>query len=429
MNNELIFRKELANPPDFTDVASYQYQTIYPINGLSDFNQYKSVRFNLLQQNLLLHLRNGYLEISGQILKVKDSAKFTDEDKISLCHNAACFMFSEASLAISGQIVENVSFLGHASTMLHSALFSERADGLSYSWVPDYDKADTTSKGFVTRQNWFIKEPMQADDKGKFILKLPLSLIFGFCERFQVFTGYGLEICLIRSPDYECLLKANDADEGKLKISSICLNIPIVKPSDEIKMELLTEVRNKRNYEWSFRKRSALMQSVPNGLTEHQLSICNTSFEERPLFVLIGFQDSKTSDEKFNHAVFVPEDLQSLTVKQNSVQYPRVIREANFTRNDLGPWYESFVNFRAQYLQISGQYNPTSEVTPGMFKKLNAVFIVDCSKSESVVARSVQTEVQMKFRTPTPKRLRVYILYISERTVNLTSTGDSISLQ
>ena len=429
MNNESIFRKDLASPPDFNDVASYEYQTIYPINGLSDFNQYKSVRFNLLQQNLLLHLRNGFIEVTGQILKaVSPHDQYTATDVISFCHNGGCFMFSEATLSISGQIVENVSFLGQASTMLHSALFSHRSDGLSFSWVPD-TAANTESEGFKTRKKWFIDGPREDEDKGRFSIKIPLHVIFGFCERFQLFSGYGLEICLARAGDSECLIRSSSTAIGELNISSIRLSIPIVQPSDEVKLKLNSELRENREYQWTFRKRSMLMQSVPDGLTQHQLSLANTSFEERPLFVLVAFQKDKVTDQKGNNAIFKPNNVESIVVKQNSVQYPRNINEADFPKNNFGLWYEAFVNFRAQYLQYNGQYNPTTEVTPSTFKSLYTIFIVDCSKSESVISRNVQTEVCVKFREATPKNLRVYILHISERTLNLSSAGDSMVIR
>lgn len=427
MNNDLIFNLNLASPPPYTECESYQYEDVYSVVGLSDNSQFTTVRFSLRDDNLLLHLRNSYIEIHGQILKTTDKP-FGTHDKIALTHNAGVHMFSDVKLSIAGQMVENVSYVGHVSTLLHSALFSKRSNGLAFSWIPD-DEDDVTSTGFITRQKWFISQPSAPGDKGMFHLRIPLWMYLGFMESFNVFSGYAIDLEMVRNSDSRSLLKDDAVAEGKLKIDSIRLNVPIVKPSDALRATFLSNINSKMRYDWTFRQRTGMMRAVPAGITSYNIPICNTSYDERPQFLLCGFQLAAKTDQSFNFSVFTPENVMEMFVRQNNIQYPRTPKPANFEKNDLGMFYENLLGFRANYLQFLGDYEPTTQITPLTFKKLYAIFTFDCSKTEHLVTRNVQTQLAVKFRTATGTGLRIYVCWIGDRTLGLNSDGSSISIK
>ena len=96
---------------------------------------------------------------------------------------------------------------------------------------------------------------------GKFKLRMPLHMLFGFMENFVALKGYPVEIELIRGADYPALYRrkdgANKAVEGKLKFDDILLNVPIVNPATNIRVEYLKGIDDPSSYLYSFRERHA----------------------------------------------------------------------------------------------------------------------------------------------------------------------------
>ena len=91
-------------------------------------------------------------------------------------------------------------------------------DGPQFLWCPDTNAAadPDTNTGFKTRQNYLIDQPTT---KGRFKLRIPMFMLFGFMENFLALTGYSYKIELVREADFTTLFKDNDAQEGKLKFN------------------------------------------------------------------------------------------------------------------------------------------------------------------------------------------------------------------
>ena len=71
----------------------YQYDR-FTTTGLTDGGAYKTICFNIQQDNLLLHWVNYYLELHGQVFKKADSTADADNAQIALIHNAIPHMFA-----------------------------------------------------------------------------------------------------------------------------------------------------------------------------------------------------------------------------------------------------------------------------------------------------------------------------------------------
>ena len=200
---------------------------------MTDGAEYKTIRFNIRQDNLLLHWRNSYLELHGQVVKKADDSAYDPADLITLIHNAIPHMFSNVKLTVGNQMIENINQVGHVSSLMYDVLYPRskaKCEGLQFMWFPDTAAAaDTnTNSGFKIRQEYIIARP---NVKGTFKLRLPMHMLFGFMENFVVLKGYPIEIEMVRGPDYPALFRADAAAESKLKFSQITLNVPIVDPS------------------------------------------------------------------------------------------------------------------------------------------------------------------------------------------------------
>ena len=92
-------------------------------NRFDRWSAYKTIRFNVRQDNLLLLWRNSYLELKGQVVQKANGNAFADNASIALIHNAIPHMYSNVKLTIGNQMVENVDHIGHVSSMMYDVLY------------------------------------------------------------------------------------------------------------------------------------------------------------------------------------------------------------------------------------------------------------------------------------------------------------------
>ena len=72
MNNAAMYNFGIAGGIPYPETEKYSYDRWYTTTGLTDGSAYKTIRFNIRQDNLLLHWANSYLEMHGQLVKKAD---------------------------------------------------------------------------------------------------------------------------------------------------------------------------------------------------------------------------------------------------------------------------------------------------------------------------------------------------------------------
>ena len=76
MNNFLIYDTADAGGIPYSQTEKYEYHRYLSTDGLTDTSEFKTIRFSMRQENLLIHWRNSYLEIHGQIVTKATGAAF-----------------------------------------------------------------------------------------------------------------------------------------------------------------------------------------------------------------------------------------------------------------------------------------------------------------------------------------------------------------
>ena len=419
----------------YPETNKYHYDRWFTTTGLTDGSEYKTVRFNIRQDNLLLHWRNSYMELHGQLVKANDDSAYTAAALITLIHNAIPHMFSNVKLTVGNQMVENVNQVGHVSSLIYDTLYSRskaKCEGLQFMWSPD--TADSTvaatNKGFEVRRNFIIDTPTT---KGTFKLRIPLHMFFGFMENFVVLKGYPIEIEMVRGPDYPVLYRSDVAASpaGKLKLKLITLNVPIVDPSTSVSLEYIKGLQNPTPFLYSFRERHGMFAPIPTGVTNFQQSITSTYFTERPQMIWIGFQKiSGTVDQTVNHALYTNEDVETAYIQMNNTQFPPVSIPANWGENDNGFFYEMQKHVRENYLQLAGTYVEGNMLTPANFKDLFTIYCFDVSKQEMTLgSNNITCDLHVKFRVATKPNLRVYIAWFNDRTLEMFTDGSPLRIR
>ena len=439
MNNPLMYDVGEAGGIPYPHTDKYHYDQWYTTSGLTDGAEYKTIRFNIRQDNLLLHWRNSYMELHGQLVKKEDGAAYVAGDLITLIHNAVPHMFSNVKLTVGNQLIENVNQVGHVSSLIYNTLYPRskaKCEGLQFMWFPDTDSTfnPATNKGFEVRRRFIIDTP---HTKGKFKLRIPMHMFFGFMENFVVLKGYPIEIEMVRGPNYPALYHggteetANHADEGKLKFTDITLNVPIVDPSTAVALEYIKGLQSPTPFLYSFRERHGMLAPVPTGITNFQQPITSTYFTERPQMIWVGFQHiSNVDDQQVNHALYTSENVETAHIQMNNTKLPPVSVPANWLENDNGFFYEMQKHVRENYLQLTDTYVEGNMLTPANFKDLFTIYCFDVSKQDMTLgSNNITCDLHVKFREVTVANLRVYVAWFNDRTLEMYTDGSPLKIR
>ena len=432
MNNPAIYSIEDAGGIPYPETESYQFDRWFTTVGLTDASEFKSIRFSMRQENLLLHWRYSYLEIHGQLVKnVAQNTPYAKDEKIALIFNAIPHLFSNGKLTVGTRTIENVNVIGHVSSMMHYVLFPRskgKGDGLQYLWIPDTDNTTTdANKGFEIRRKYIINSP---HTKGMFKFRIPMMMFFGFMENFVALKGYPVEIELVRGPDHSVILRGDAVDQGKLVFKDLLLNVPVVDPSKSVTLTSLRGISNPKPYMFSFRRRSGLYAPVLPNVQDFQFTITTESFVERPQMIWVGFQIGATVDQKFNYALYSHANVETMTIKMNNTQFPAKPIKANWTENDNGFFYEMQKHLRENYLQYPGTYNEGNMLNPVNFKDLCPIYCFDVTKQEyKVGSKTVTCELHVHFNNQTGAGLKVFVAWYSDRTCELFTDGKELNIK
>lgn len=426
-----MYELQNAGGLPYPETDKYHFDKWYTTTGLSDGTEYRSVRFNIKQDNLLLHWTNSYLTVEGKLVKKDDGTVYADNDLIALIHNAVPHMFSNVKLTIGNETVESINAVGYVSSMMFNVLHNRskgKCGGLQYAWFPDTSvAADGNNKGFEARRQYIVTSPAT---NGNFKLRIPLYMFFGFMENFVVLKGYPIELQFVRGPDYPAIFRAAAADEGKLTISKIYLDIPIVEPNTAVALQYIKLLKEPTPFLYSFRQRHGMTAPVPTGITDFQQPITSTFFTERPIMVFVGFQISNVINQTVNYALFKNANVETMHIQMNNAQFPPVVRKANWGENDNGFFYEMQQHARANYLQCPDRFIEGNMLNPVNFKDLYTIYCFDVSKQEMTLgSNNVTCDLHVQFRTATEAHLRVYIAWFSDRTLEMFTDGSPINIR
>lgn len=426
-----MYELQHAGGLPYPETDKYYFDKWYTTTGLTDGSEYKTVRFNIREDNLLLHWTNSYLVLEGKLVKKLDGALYGNDDLITLTHNAVPHLFSNVKLTIGNKTVENVNEVGHVSSMMFDVLHPRskgKCGGLQYAWLPDTTAdAAVTNKGFEARRQFLVTTPAT---NGNFKLRIPLYMFFGFMENFIVLKGYPIELQFVRGSDYPAIFRAAAAAEGKLTISKIYLDIPVVEPNTAVALQYIKLLKDPTPFLYSFRERHGMTAPVSTGTRDFQQPITSTYFTERPQMIWVGFQISNVINQTVNYALYKNSDVESMYIQMNSSQFPPVVRKANWGENDNGFFYEMQQHVRANYLQYPDRYAEGNMLTPANFKDLYTIYCFDLSKQEMALgSNNVTCDLHVQFRTATLANLRVYIAWFSDRSLEMFTDGSPINIR
>ena len=214
----------------------------------------QDIRLTIETQDIFTHPSESYLIIEGQLVRADNNNSYADVDLITLTNNGIMHLFKRIRYDLSGQEIENIMNVGHATTMLGLLKYPDdfsKSKGLNQLWYKDTTiNANNNNTGFSIRRNYII---VNADPIGTFSFKIPLKHIFGFCEDYdKVVYGLKYNLTLTRNNDNDAIFKTSNRAggldtvvDGKVILSKVSWFMPHVTPADKYKMELYKIIERK----------------------------------------------------------------------------------------------------------------------------------------------------------------------------------------
>ena len=163
--------------------------------------------------------------------------------------------------------------------------------------------------GFKIRQNYIIT---QSEDKGTFLFCILLKHIFGFCDDYdKVLYGFKHTLTLNRTSDSDANFRTQATAAGKVNLSKLSLFMAHVTPSVMASNNLYKIIESKVDVPFSFRSRQCDTIAVPVSNT-FSWRLSARSANERPRYVIVGFQTNKDGSQELNPSIFDHCDLKNI---------------------------------------------------------------------------------------------------------------------
>ena len=113
MNSILRITEPILNDDS---IDKYEYFEYNPVVG-TNLDNIGDIRINIESQDIFTHPSESFLLIEGRFTKVNGTA-YGDNDNASLTNNAMMYLFRDIRYELSGQEIEKINYVGHATTML-----------------------------------------------------------------------------------------------------------------------------------------------------------------------------------------------------------------------------------------------------------------------------------------------------------------------
>lgn len=424
MNTILNIKEPLIHDESIQEYEFHEYE---PITG-TKLNNSGEIRINIETQDLFVHPSESYLLFEGDVQK-KNGDPYADADQIALTNNGLMHLFSNIKYQLSGQEIESIFSPGEATTMLGLLKYPEDSQGLNRCWVKDTTNANLdqfpNNSGFKERQNYIIKSPTP---KGSFSFCVPLKHIFGFAEDYEkIIYGFKHTITLVRKGDDDAILHKAGVDDGKVNLTKISWFIPHVDPGLSEKNQLYKVIEDKSELKVGYRVRQCDTITVPQS-TSFSWRLSVKSSPEKPRWIIVGLQFDENVGQITNASLFNHCKLTNIYAMLNSVRYPMVDYNCDFTKNKFSRLYNEVERFRKDFYGIDELISKPN-INPVEYKDLYPIFVIDVSKQSEKLKYSVtDIQIKMNFESNVSAGTEAFAIVISDRILKFKSNGNKMNV-
>lgn len=407
-------------------INTYEYE---PHQG-TRLNDVGDIRIMIQNEDQFIHPARSHLYFEGELVQARGGAKYTDDEcNITLVNNGLMYLFNRIDYSIANKKIEGFNNPGRATTMKGLVTYPMvYPEGMSFLWAVDENSEITDNSGFERRCNY-----IHNGGNGRFSALVPLSHIFGFCEHYdKVMYGAKHELTLHRTSNDDAIYKnaAKDEDgedvvkKGRINLTKISWRMPILKLSDETKINLYSDIQNKEVIPIEFLSRQCESLQMITGQKHLDWRLSVATGSERPRYIMLGFQTGKAEKDEANSAIFDNVNLRNAFVEFNGNRYPENDLDIDYENNRYVTGYQMLTDF---YKHVMGRESCTVRLR--YFKTHYPVLVFDISRqSERLKDTASDIRIKAQFGTNIPNNTYAYALVLSDREISMQSDGDRMHI-
>lgn len=376
-------------------LTRYEFHNLLPYSS-TNLDNNDEIRIPLHQQDVLTLPAESRIHLQGTLQK---GAVAPYEANDGLCNNAMAHLFSEIRYELNGIVIERVRNPG-LSTLLK---------GLTSFSYHDIVRQSNTSFN------------IQYTTQSEFSFTIPLKNFLGFAEDYKkILLNVKHELILIRSRTNTNALRDTVGNkEITLILKSIQWQVPFINVNDSYRLQLMELLKKNIPIQIPFRSRELYeYPNLPSATSTITWPIRMSSNQEKPRFVIIGFQTNRNEVLKADSSVFDHCNVRDIRLFIGSETYPYTPMEANFETKQVATLYENFTNFRKQYYFGFDMDSGNAAISLKDFIASYPIWVIDCSRqSEVIKSGAVDIRLEIDARENFPAHTNAYTLIISERLI------------
>lgn len=396
MNNILNLLEPVL---DDTSIIRYEYHNILPYSSTS-FDNNDEIRIPLHQQDVLSLPSESRIFLQGTLQKGNVDA-YGENDGLS--NNAMAHLFSEIRYELNGIVVDRVRNPGITSLMKGLASFTNQ-------------EITRLSNSSFHLENRTAKE---------FSYCVPLKLLLGFAEDYKkILLNVKQELILVRSrTNNNAFIDTLDKLNLTLTLTTVQWQVPFVNVNDENRLQMMTLLKKNIPIQISFRSWEMYeYPNIPSTTSSISWPIRMTSNQEKPRFLIVGFQTNRNENLKANPSVFDHCGIRNMRLFIGAESYPYTPLEAKFATKQIAVLFENFLSFRKQYYFNNEHYDVgQASITIEEFITSFPLWVIDCSRqSEVIKGGAVDVRLEIDASKNFPANTTAYSLIIYDRLIEYT---------
>lgn len=397
----------LSPVPKDDSVVGMHLHSYLPYN--SSFQKLDEIRIPVQNQSSFLYPHKSLLYIEGKLSQIVPETV----SKVNFTKNFLLFLFSEIKLEVNGFCLDSIRSPGHSVTM------------------KQYVSGQYGNDALLSEMG-SVKLEMKKD--GTFSYSIPLRYLMGFFQDYTKIMIYTrMELVFIRSrTDKNCFSHnpaagATQCTDIVIDISKMAWKMMHVEVKDVYKLKLLKILEKGKWLQLFFRTWEYLeFPNMPAGSDKVNWQVKNASPIDRPLFVVVGFQENRRENETKDASLFDHCQLTDCRLYLNSQRYPAESLDLDFRRNKFSTAYNLYSSFQDAYYGESGK----QKLSMNEYKDTAPLIAFDCSNCDPAIKiSSVDIRLEFTFSQPLGEKVTASCLLIHEKIVNYNPFTNLIERQ
>lgn len=228
------------------------------------------------------------------------------------------------------------------------------------------------------------------------------------------------DLSIIRSQtDVNAYKVGKQEEDLSLSIKNIVWQVPFIKPSDGIRLQMLRLLKNESLLTVPFRTWGLYTYpSLPSNTKDLTWPIKTSTSLERPRFFIVGFQTKRLDNKLVDSSSFDHCNVRNVSAYLGSERYPYIAHNVDFVKNRYSPLYEELVSFRRRYYNYSTDEPMFND---SQFKSTYPLWVIDTRYQTEVASSSnIDIKLEIESNEPFPIGTTCHCLIIADRIVEIS---------